>query len=128
MVTAGTTYNWYFGNNVNETDKIQKWLADGETIVSMYRYKDNIGVFTDRRIIFKGIAIGDAKLIGKETYMYCIPYKSVDLYAYEVSDTTLFDAYKHIDIWTRGGSHIGILIAKDTDINPVKKILLENII
>lgn len=125
---AGKKYDWAFGINVSEADKIQKWLIDGEGIRAMFRVKENIGVFTDKRIIFKGIANGDVKLIGREVYMYNIPYTSIVCYAYEVSDSTLINSFIHLDLWLIGGEQLGIFFDKRADISAIKKILLDAVI
>lgn len=53
VILNGTMF--YFGANHNAKDKIQNWLTDGEEVLDMFISKENIGIFTNKRIIYKGV-------------------------------------------------------------------------
>lgn len=120
---------YFFGGETQNYNAIQSWLVKGETILAMYEIKQNICVFTDKRIIVRGTAAHeDGRLIGKEVYSMTIPYRNVSMFSYEVSDTTLFNAFKYVDLWIISGQVVTLVFPKNADIAPVKKFLRERIV
>ena len=120
-------YYYSFGPEVYNYSDVQKWLADGEEVQAMFESGQNVCVFTDKRIILKGISVNEAgRIIGKEVYSTSIPYKNISMFSHEISDTTLFNAFKHIDLWLIGGLNISLLFPKNTDFTSIKKALREH--
>lgn len=122
-------YYYAFGAEVYNYNDIQKWMASGEEVQAMFQGGQNICAFTNKRVILKGISVNEAgRLIGKEVYSTSIPYRSISMFSHEVSDTTLFNAFKHVDLWISGGKIISLLFPKNTDFSSIKKALRENVL
>lgn len=114
-------YSFMFGSEVSIDEKMRNNLLEGEEIISAFKAKDTLGIFTNKRIMYRGLLFGQSMpLIGKEIYIYYIPYKSIDYFATEFSDTTLFDAFKHVTLWTKGNNQISLLFDKDVDIRKIR--------
>lgn len=127
--TKQYAYSFTFGSEVNVDEKMKLNLLDGEEILSAYRNKETLGLLTNKRIMYKGLLFGQSMpLIGKEVNIYYIPYKSIDFFASEFSDTTLFNAFKHVTLWTKGNNQISILFDRDVDIKKIRNIIAMHIV
>lgn len=119
--------HYAFGPEVDNYSAIQKWLSFDEEVKAMFQGGENICVFTNKRIILKGASVNESgKLIGKEVYSTSIPYRNISMFSHEISDTTLFNTFKHIDIWLISGQIVSLLFPKNTDFASIKKALREN--
>ena len=77
-------------------------MIDGELSVAAYRTDDTLGLFTTKRILYKGRLFDQrTPLFGEEINIFTIPYSSIDIFSSEFSDT-LFNAFRHLNIWTKG--------------------------
>lgn len=115
------------GTEVFNYDVLNSWLVEGEQVLAMYENGTNVCAFTNKRLIIRGTATNDAgKLIGKEIYSHSIPYRSISMFSYEVSDTTLLNAFKYVDLWVISGDIVTLMFSKKSDISSVKKILREH--
>ena len=122
-------YYYAFGEEVFNYNDIQKWLAPNEEVQAMFQSGQNVCAFTNKRIILRGMSVNEAgRLIGKEIYSTSIPYRSISMFSHEVTDTTIFNAFKHVDLWLWGGEIISLLFPKNTDFASIKKALRENVL
>lgn len=127
--TKQYTYSFMFGKEVEIEEKMKSNLIDDEEIISAYRANDTLGILTNKRIMYRGLLFGQSvPLIGKEIFIYYIPYKSIDYFATELSDTTLFDAFKHVTLWTKGNNQISLLFNKEVDIRKIRNVLARHTI
>lgn len=127
--TKQYTYSFMFGEEVKIEEKMKSNLLESEEILSAYKGKDTLGLFTNMRIMYRGLLFGQSMpLIGKEVNIYYIPYKSIDFFATEFSDTTLFNVFKHVTIWTKGNNQISILFDKDVDIKKIRNNIAMHIV
>ena len=116
------TYSFLFGSEVEITEKMESGLIDGESVVAAYRTDDTLGFFTTKRILYKG------RLFGEEINIFTIPYSSIDIFSSEFSDTTLLNAFRHLNIWTKGGQEISILFNKHVNMKKVRQALAQGIL
>lgn len=128
--TKQYAYSFKFGDEVEITENMRKNLVDGEEVLAAYKFtKETLGILTNKRIIYRGLLYGQTSpLIGKEIYMYTIPYSSIDFYASEYLDTTLINLLQHFTIWTKGGQQISLLFTKNVDMKKVRLIFANSII
>lgn len=118
-----------FGPEVTYYSAVQKWLSSEEDVQALFQGGDNVCVFTNKRIIIRGTSTNEAgKLIGKEIYTTSIPYRNISMFSHEVSDTTLFNAFKCVDLWLVGGQIVTLLFNKNTDFASIKTALREHAI
>lgn len=127
--TKQYAYSFMFGREVSIDEKMNSNLLDGEEILSAYKGKDTLGLLTNMRIMYRGLLFGQSMpLIGKEINIYYIPYRSIDFFASEFSDTTLFNAFKHVTLWTKGNNQISILFDKDVNIKKIRNDIAMHIV
>ena len=123
------TYSFLFGSEVEITEKMESGLIDGESVVAAYRTDDTLGLFTTKRILYKGRLFDQrTPLFGEELNIFTIPYSSIDIFSSEFSDTTLFNAFRHLNIWTKGGQEISILFNKHVNMKKVRQALAQGIL
>lgn len=125
------TFSLMFGSEIEPSEKMEAGLVEGEAIEAAYKAKANntLGILTNKRILYRGLLFGQPiPFIGKEINIYTIPYSSIDLFSSEFSDTTLLNAFKHFNIWTKGGQEISLLFSKDTDIKKVREIIANGVL
>lgn len=127
--TKQYAYSFMFGKEVSIEEKMKSNLLEREEILSAYKGKDTFGLLTNMRIMYRGLLFGQSMpLIGKEINIYYIPYRSIDFFATEFSDTTLLNAFKHVTLWTKGNNQISLLFDKDVNIKKIRNDIAMHIV
>jgi hypothetical protein len=107
------------GSKVENTDKFQQYLCDGETIEQVYKLILDEICFTNKRVIFF-----DNKLVSKKKKRVSIPWKSIDSYAIEEAGHFDMDAEAHLFV---KGQAFELEFKKGTDMREVEKMLANHI-
>jgi hypothetical protein len=90
-------------------------LADAEEAVQAFKFRRDLIVFTDRRLIF----VDKQGLTGKKADYHSVPYRAITHFSVESPGT--FDADADLKIWVSGSDKP---IEKDLSTNVDIKLLL----
>lgn len=113
---------WTFMSKASPSNDLLEMLVPGEQILHCYKTVRDLAAITNKRIIIR-----DAQgITGKKVEVYCIPFRSIDMWSTENAGKIL-DFNSELELWTKAG-HMKLKVNKDCNIREFDEILSKSIL